>query len=32
MKEHKHLGSYGILIEDEKILLIRKKLDLMMDY
>lgn len=25
MKEHKHLGSYGILIEDEKILLIRKK-------
>lgn len=25
MKEHRHLGIYGILIENEKILLIRKK-------
>lgn len=24
MKEHKHLGAYGIIIEDEKILLIKK--------
>ena len=24
MKEHKHLGVYGLIIKDEKILLIKK--------
>ena len=26
MKEHKHLGAYGLIIKDDKILLIKKGL------
>ena len=31
VKEYKQLGAYGLIIKDEKILLIKKKVDLMME-